>query len=125
MVEGHTHPEPPLQHIFLEEAKTDCAGPATAVCPYVEAGVERRGDLPQAGGYLSPREGGSGRPKEEAAGGLLLHSEQGRVSGLDFLFTVAYFCIYLLLLFIENNLTQDKSMLPHIRTVVLEYKHKA
>uniref|UniRef100_UPI003AAE9856 uncharacterized protein mbd6 n=1 Tax=Centroberyx gerrardi TaxID=166262 RepID=UPI003AAE9856 len=77
MVEGHTHPVPPLPPIYLEEAKTDCAGPATAVCPYVEAGVERQGDLPQAGGYLSPRDGCSGRPKEETAG-TLLHTEQGR-----------------------------------------------
>ncbi|XP_056155350.1 proline-rich protein 36 [Lampris incognitus] len=77
MAEGHTHPEPPLPPIYLEEAKTDCAGPAAAVCPYVEAGVERQGDLPQAGGYLSPRNGGNGRPKEETAE-VLLHSEQAR-----------------------------------------------
>lgn len=82
MVEGHTHPEPPLPPIYLEEAKTDCAGPAAAVCPYVDAGVERQGDLPQTGGYLSPRDGCSGRPKEETAG-TLLHTEQGRVSVLD------------------------------------------
>ncbi|KAM4611142.1 uncharacterized protein mbd6 isoform 1-T1 [Polymixia lowei] len=77
MGEGHTHPEPPLPPIYLEEAKTDCAAPAAAVCPYGEAGPERQGDLPQAGGYLSPRDGGSGRPKEETAG-VLLHSQQGR-----------------------------------------------
>ncbi|KAM3838490.1 uncharacterized protein mbd6 [Diretmus argenteus] len=75
MVDGHTHSEPPLPPIYLEEAKTDCAGPTTAVCPYVEAGVQRQGDLPQAGGYLSPRDGCSGRPKEET--GMLLHTEQG------------------------------------------------
>lgn len=78
MVEGHTHPEPPLPHIYLEEAKTDCAGPATAVCPFVEAGVDRQGHLTQVG-YISPRDGCSGRPKEETAG-MLLNTEQGRVS---------------------------------------------
>lgn len=78
MVDGHTHPEPPLPPIYLEEAKTDCTGPAAAVCPYVEAGVERQGHLPHAG-YLSPRDGCSGRPSEETAG-TLLHTEQGRVS---------------------------------------------
>ncbi|XP_030589277.1 mucin-12 [Archocentrus centrarchus] len=72
MVEGHTHPEPPLPPIYLEEAKTDCTGPAAAVCPYVDAGVDRQGHLPQVG-YLSP---GDGRPTEEKAG-TLLHSEQG------------------------------------------------
>ncbi|XP_070824379.1 proline-rich protein 36 [Chaetodon trifascialis] len=76
MVEGHTHPEPPLPPIYLEEAKTDCTGPAAAVCPYVEAGVDRQGHLPHAG-YLSPRDGCSGRPSEETAG-TLLHTEQGR-----------------------------------------------
>ncbi|XP_042264149.1 proline-rich protein 36 [Thunnus maccoyii] len=76
MVEGHTHPEPPLPPIYLEEAKTDCTGPAAAVCPYVEAGVDRQGHIPQAG-YLSPRDGCSGRPNEETAG-TLLHTEQGR-----------------------------------------------
>ncbi|XP_038578873.1 proline-rich protein 36 isoform X1 [Micropterus salmoides] len=76
MGEGHTHPEPPLPPIFLEEAKTDCTGPAAAVCPYVEAGVDRQGHLPQAG-YLSPRDGCSGRPNEETAG-TLMHTEQGR-----------------------------------------------
>ncbi|KAM9351491.1 uncharacterized protein mbd6 [Symphorus nematophorus] len=76
MVEGHTHPEPPLPPIYLEEAKTDCTGPAAAVCPYVEAGVDRQGHLPHAG-YLSPRDGCSGRSSEETAG-TLLHGEQGR-----------------------------------------------
>ncbi|XP_075993181.1 uncharacterized protein mbd6 [Genypterus blacodes] len=76
MVEGHTHPEPPLPHIYLEEAKTECAGPAAAVCPFVEAGVERQGHLTQVG-YISPRDGCSGRPKEETAG-MLLSTEQGR-----------------------------------------------
>ncbi|KAM9855351.1 uncharacterized protein mbd6 [Aulostomus maculatus] len=76
MVEGHTHPEPPLPPIYLEEAKTDCTGQAAAVCPYVEAGVQRQGLLPQAG-YLSPRDGCSGRPSEETSG-TVLHSEQGR-----------------------------------------------
>ncbi|XP_070695310.1 methyl-CpG-binding domain protein 5 [Pempheris klunzingeri] len=76
MVEGHTHPEPPLPPIYLEEAKTDCTGPAAAVCPYVEAGVDRQGHLPHVG-YLSPRDGCSGRPNEETAG-TLLHTEQGR-----------------------------------------------
>ncbi|XP_068996808.1 methyl-CpG-binding domain protein 6 isoform X1 [Embiotoca jacksoni] len=75
MVEGHTHPEPPLPPIYLEEAKTDCTGPAAAVCPYVEAGVDRQGHLPHAG-YRSPRDGCSGRPSEETAG-TLLHSKQG------------------------------------------------
>lgn len=75
MVEGHTHPEPPLPPIYLEEAKTDCTGPAAAVCPYVEAEVDRQGHLPHAG-YLSPRDGCSGRPNEETAG-TLLHNEQG------------------------------------------------
>lgn len=75
MVEGHTHPEPPLPPIYLEEAKTDCTGPAAAVCPYVEAGVDRQGHLPHAG-YLSPRDGCSGRSSEETAG-TLLHTEQG------------------------------------------------
>ncbi|XP_035512083.1 mucin-12 [Morone saxatilis] len=76
MVDGHTHPEPPLPPIYLEEAKTDCTGPAAAVCPYVEAGVDRQGHLSHAG-YLSPRDGCSGRPNEETAG-TLLHTEQGR-----------------------------------------------
>ncbi|XP_034551525.1 proline-rich protein 36 [Notolabrus celidotus] len=76
MVEGHTHPEPPLPSIYLEEAKTDCTGPAAAVYPYVEAGVDRQGHFPHAG-YLSPLDGCSGRPKEESAG-TFLHTEQGR-----------------------------------------------
>ncbi|TKS77336.1 Methyl-CpG-binding domain protein 5 [Collichthys lucidus] len=76
MVEGHTHPEPPLPSIYLEEAKTDCTGPSAAMCPYVEAGVDRQGHLSHAG-YLSPRDGCSGRPNEETAG-TLLHTEQGR-----------------------------------------------
>ncbi|XP_077434015.1 uncharacterized protein mbd6 isoform X2 [Vanacampus margaritifer] len=59
MVEGHTHPEPPLPSIYLEEAKTECTG------------VERQA------GYLSPRDGCSGRPCEDTPG-TLLHSEQGR-----------------------------------------------
>lgn len=61
MVEGHTHPEPPLPSIYLEEAKTDCTG------------VDRQA------GYLSPGDGCSGRPHKDAPG-TLLHSEQGRVS---------------------------------------------
>ncbi|XP_059189588.1 mucin-2 [Centropristis striata] len=76
MEEGHTHPEPPLPSIYLEEAKTDCTGPAASVCPYVEAGVDRQGHLSHVG-YLSPRDGCSGRPNEETAG-TLLHAEQGR-----------------------------------------------
>nr|XP_057939995.1 mucin-2 [Doryrhamphus excisus]XP_057939996.1 mucin-2 [Doryrhamphus excisus]XP_057939997.1 mucin-2 [Doryrhamphus excisus]XP_057939998.1 mucin-2 [Doryrhamphus excisus]XP_057939999.1 mucin-2 [Doryrhamphus excisus]XP_057940000.1 mucin-2 [Doryrhamphus excisus]XP_057940001.1 mucin-2 [Doryrhamphus excisus]XP_057940002.1 mucin-2 [Doryrhamphus excisus]XP_057940004.1 mucin-2 [Doryrhamphus excisus]XP_057940005.1 mucin-2 [Doryrhamphus excisus] len=71
MVEGHTHPEPPLPSIYLEEAKTDCTGPAAAVCPYAEAGVERQA------GYLSPSDGCSRRPTGDCPG-TLLHSEQGR-----------------------------------------------
>ncbi|XP_040909395.1 proline-rich protein 36 isoform X1 [Toxotes jaculatrix] len=76
IVEGHTHPEPPMPPIYLEEAKTDCTGPAAAVCPFVEAGGDRQGHLPHSG-YLSPRDGCSGRPSEETAG-TLLHTEQGR-----------------------------------------------
>ncbi|XP_063745088.1 mucin-2 isoform X2 [Eleginops maclovinus] len=76
MVGGHTHPEPPLPSIYLEEAKTDCRGQTAAVCPYVEAGVDRQGHLPHTG-YLSPRDGCSGRPNEETAG-TLLRTEQGR-----------------------------------------------
>ncbi|XP_077371247.1 uncharacterized protein mbd6 isoform X2 [Festucalex cinctus] len=56
MVEGHTHPEPPLPSIYLEEAKTDCTG------------VERVG--------------GSGRPCEDTPG-TLLHSDQGRSGTLS------------------------------------------
>lgn len=78
MVGGHTHPEPPLPSIYLEEAKTDYTGQTAAVCPYVEAGVDRQGHLPHPG-YLSPRDGCSGRPNEETAG-TLMHTEQGRVS---------------------------------------------
>ncbi|GLD45854.1 mucin-17-like protein, partial [Lates japonicus] len=74
IVEGHTHPEPPMPPIYLEEAKTDCTGPAAAVCPFVEAGGDRQGHLPHSG-YLSPRDGG--RPSEET-GGTLLHTEQER-----------------------------------------------
>lgn len=76
MVGGHTHPEPPLPSIYLEEAKTDYTGQTAAVCPYVEAGVDRQGHLPHPG-YLSPRDGCSGRPNEETAG-TLMHTEQGR-----------------------------------------------
>ncbi|XP_023283267.1 proline-rich protein 36-like [Seriola lalandi dorsalis] len=76
IVEGHTHPEPPMPPIYLEEAKTDCTGPAAAVCPFVEAGGDRQGHLPHSG-YLSPMDGCSGRPSEETAG-TLLHTEQGR-----------------------------------------------
>lgn len=75
MIEGHTHPDPPLPPIYLEEAKTDCTVPAAALCSYVEAGVDRHRLLPHAG-YLSPRDG---RSNEETGGGLL-HTEQGRVS---------------------------------------------
>ncbi|XP_049608819.1 methyl-CpG-binding domain protein 5 [Syngnathus scovelli] len=56
MVEGQTHPE---ASIYLEEAKTDCTS------------VERQT------GYLSPRDGCSGRPREDTPG-TMLHSEQGR-----------------------------------------------
>nr|XP_020493806.1 proline-rich protein 36-like [Labrus bergylta]XP_029133931.1 proline-rich protein 36-like [Labrus bergylta]XP_029133932.1 proline-rich protein 36-like [Labrus bergylta] len=76
MVEGHTHPEPPLPPIYLEEAKTDCTGPSAAVCPYVQAGVDRQGHFPHAG-YLSPLDGCSVRPKEESAE-TFLHTEQSR-----------------------------------------------
>ncbi|XP_061592533.1 mucin-2 [Cololabis saira] len=74
VIEGHTHLEPPLPPIYLEEAKTDCTGP-TAMCPFVETGVERQGHLSHAG-YLSPTGRCSGRPNEETAG-TLLHTEQG------------------------------------------------
>lgn len=77
MVEGHTHTEPPLPPPYLEEAKTDCTGPAAALCPFGESGLDRKGHLPHTG-YLSPRDG---RSNEETAG-TILHSEQGRVSGL-------------------------------------------
>ncbi|XP_045068353.1 proline-rich protein 36 isoform X1 [Coregonus clupeaformis] len=62
--EGHTNP--PLPPIYLEEAKTDS---------YSQAVSNRQGDRPQAGGYQSPRDGGS-HPKEETGG--LQHTEQGR-----------------------------------------------
>lgn len=75
MVEGHTHPEPPLPPIYLEEAKTDCTGPATAVRPFVEAGGDRQGHLPHSG-YLSPKDGCSRRSSEDTVG-TLLHNEQG------------------------------------------------
>uniref|UniRef100_A0A8D3AXV1 MBD domain-containing protein n=1 Tax=Scophthalmus maximus TaxID=52904 RepID=A0A8D3AXV1_SCOMX len=82
IVEGHTHPEPPMPPIYLEEAKTDC---------FVEAGGDRQGHLPHSG-YLSPMDGCSLRPNEETAG-TLLHTEQGRVSVRVFCFlqTRAYF----------------------------------
>ncbi|XP_029363024.1 methyl-CpG-binding domain protein 5 isoform X2 [Echeneis naucrates] len=76
IVEGHTHPEPPLPPIYLEEAKTDCTGPAAAVCPFVEAGGDRQGHLLHSG-YLRPMDACSGRPSEETAG-TLMHTEQGR-----------------------------------------------
>lgn len=75
-VEGHTHLEPPLPPTYLEEAKTDCTGPAAAVFPYVESGVDRQVHLPQTA-YLSPRDGCNVRPSEETCG-TLLHSEPGR-----------------------------------------------
>ncbi|XP_055748832.1 proline-rich protein 36-like [Salvelinus fontinalis] len=62
--EGHTNP--PLPPIYLEEAKTES---------YSQAVTDRQGDRPQAGGYLSPRDGGSCH-KEETVG--LQHMEQGR-----------------------------------------------
>lgn len=77
-MEGHTHPEPPLPPIYLEEAKTDCTGPAAPMCPYVEAGIDRQG---RHAGYLSPRDG---RSNEETAG-KLLHTEPGGVSARVFL----------------------------------------
>lgn len=83
IVEGHTHPEPPLPPIYLEEAKTDCTGPAAAVCTFVEAGGERQVHLPHSG-YLSATDGYSGRPDEETAASLVL-SEQGMVSTPFFL----------------------------------------
>lgn len=78
MVEGHTHPEPPLPSTYLEETKTDCTGPAVAVYPYVEAGAARQGHLHHVG-YLSPRDVAS---SEETARSLL-HTEQGRVSACE------------------------------------------
>ncbi|CAF88061.1 unnamed protein product, partial [Tetraodon nigroviridis] len=77
MVEGHTHPEPPLPSTYLEETKTDCTRPAVAVYPYVEAEVARQGNLHHVG-YLSPRDGLS---SEETAR-TLLHAEQRRTSFL-------------------------------------------
>ncbi|XP_034029036.1 mucin-6 [Thalassophryne amazonica] len=74
VVEGHSHPEPPLPSVYLEEAKTDCAGPVRAVCPYVETGVDRQGHLPQVA-YVSPVSDCSSRSKEDMAG-MLLHSKQ-------------------------------------------------
>ncbi|KAM8830945.1 uncharacterized protein mbd6 isoform 1-T3 [Synchiropus picturatus] len=73
--EGHTHPDPPLPPIFFEEAKTDYAGPASAVCPYV-AGADRQGHPPQSG-YLQPRDSCSGMPTQEMSE-ILLHREQER-----------------------------------------------
>lgn len=64
VIEGHTHLEPPLPPIYLEEAKTDCTGPAAAVCPFLDTGVNRQGQRPHSG-YLSPRDGCSGRPNED------------------------------------------------------------
>uniref|UniRef100_A0A673XK88 Methyl-CpG-binding domain protein 5-like n=1 Tax=Salmo trutta TaxID=8032 RepID=A0A673XK88_SALTR len=63
--EGLTNP--PLPPIYLEEAKTESYGQAV---------TDRNGDRPQAGVYLSPRDGGS-CPKEETVG--LQHMEQGKV----------------------------------------------
>lgn len=80
MVEGHTHPEPPMAPIYLEEAKTDCTVPTAAVCPFVEAGVDRQGHLPHAS-YLSPRDGCSGRSGEETAGTLLLSEQRLDLAG--------------------------------------------
>ncbi|KAK5599960.1 hypothetical protein CRENBAI_012989 [Crenichthys baileyi] len=71
VIEGHIHLEPPLPPIYLEEAKTDCTGPAAAVCPFVETGVDSQGQLTHAG-YLSPRDGCSERPNEETTETLLL-----------------------------------------------------
>ncbi|XP_029994886.1 methyl-CpG-binding domain protein 6 isoform X3 [Sphaeramia orbicularis] len=75
MVEGHTHPDPPLPPIYLEEAKTDCTGTSAVVCPYVETGVDRQGHRSQVG-YLSPGDGCSGLNEESA--GTLLSAEQRR-----------------------------------------------
>uniref|UniRef100_A0A1A7XAB0 Methyl-CpG binding domain protein 6 n=1 Tax=Iconisemion striatum TaxID=60296 RepID=A0A1A7XAB0_9TELE len=74
VIEGHTELEPPLPPIYLEEAKTDCSAPAAAVCPFLETGVSRQGVLPHTG-YLSPRDGCSGRSNEETTGALL-HTRQ-------------------------------------------------
>lgn len=64
VIEGHTHLEPPLPPIYLEEAKTDCTGPAAAVCPFLDTAVDRQGQLSHAG-YLSPRDGCSGMSNED------------------------------------------------------------
>ncbi|XP_037540872.1 uncharacterized protein LOC119417681 [Nematolebias whitei] len=64
VIEGHTHLEPPLPPIYLEEAKTDCTSPAAAVCPFLDTGVDRQGQLSHAG-YLSPRDGCSGMSNED------------------------------------------------------------
>uniref|UniRef100_A0A8C5B5W0 MBD domain-containing protein n=1 Tax=Gadus morhua TaxID=8049 RepID=A0A8C5B5W0_GADMO len=60
VAEGQTRHEPPLPPIYLEEAKTDSR-------PYGHPGPERQCGvtLGQAGGYLGPRDGAGGRPKEE------------------------------------------------------------
>ena len=76
VAEGQTRHEPPLPPIYLEEAKTDSR-------PYGHPGPERQCGvtLGQAGGYLGPRDGAGGRPKEEGGvGAMLLHTDQGRVS---------------------------------------------
>lgn len=87
VVKGLTPPEPPLPLIYLEEAKTDCTGPAAAAaaCPLGEAVVGRQVHHPHSG-YHSP----SGRSSEETVGASL-HTEQGRVSvtessSCDFIF---------------------------------------
>ncbi|XP_028307734.1 methyl-CpG-binding domain protein 5 [Gouania willdenowi] len=74
MVDGHSHPEPPLSPTYLEEAKMDCTVPSGALCSYVEAGMERQSNLPHAG-YLSPVDGCSGRSSEKKTA-TLLHTEQ-------------------------------------------------
>ncbi|CAL8259517.1 unnamed protein product [Gadus morhua 'NCC'] len=74
VAEGQTRHEPPLPPIYLEEAKTDSR-------PYGHPGPERQCGvtLGQAGGYLGPRDGAGGRPKEEGGvGAMLLHTDQGR-----------------------------------------------
>ncbi|XP_013857147.1 mucin-17 [Austrofundulus limnaeus] len=74
VIEGHTHLEPPLTPIYLEEAKTDCTGPAAAVCPFLDTGVNRQGQRPHTG-YLSPRDGCSGRPNKDKSE-MMLNTEQ-------------------------------------------------
>ncbi|XP_017273284.1 methyl-CpG-binding domain protein 5 [Kryptolebias marmoratus] len=64
VIEGHTHLQPPLPPIYLEEAKTDCTAPAAAVCPFLDTEVDRQGQHPHTG-YLSPRDGCSERPNED------------------------------------------------------------